>query len=175
MRAPILALDLASVTGWALGIPGEQPRHGSHRFASVGASHEAIFAGAANWMGGMITKFVPGLVIWEAPMPTSFNRGRTTSDVTTVLYGLPAVIGAVAYMRGIYDIRKANTKDVRLHFIGCNPKRAKAKPLVKHQCRVMGWEVKDDNEADALAVWSFMCSILEPKLAVAPTPLFGVR
>jgi hypothetical protein len=72
--------------------------------------------------------------------------------VTTVLYGLPAIIGTVAYLRGIYDIRKAETRDVRLHFIGSNPKRAKAKPLVMRQCRAMGWEVQDDNEADALAV-----------------------
>ena len=48
-------------------------------------------------------------------------------------------------------------------------KRVIAKELTMRQCRAMGWEVEDDNEADALAVWHFMCSILEPKLAVAPT------
>jgi hypothetical protein len=148
----VLALDLASVSGWAIGEPGQQPVHGSIRFASIGASHEAIFASAYHWMGLQCDLCRPGLVIWEAPMPTSFNRGRTTSDVTTVLYGLPAIIGTVAYLRGIYDIRKAETRDVRLHFIGSNPKRAKAKPLVMRQCRAMGWEVQDDNEADALAV-----------------------
>ena len=169
MHGSILALDLASVTGWALGVPGEQPLHGSIRFAGVGASHEAIFAKAYCWMRGMCFEHAPGIVIWEAPMPTSFSRGRTTSDVTTILHGLPAVIGAAAYLCRVFDIRKAETRDVRLHFIGCNPKRARAKPLVMRQCRAMGWEVQDDNEADALAVWHFMCSILEPKLAVAPT------
>ncbi len=166
---PIMALDLASVSGYAVGAPGEKPVHGSHRFAGVGASHEAIFAGAVRWTRWMISYHAPSLIVWEAPLPTSFKRGKTTNDVTTVLYGLSAVVGATAYLRGIYDIRKAETRNVRLHFIGCNPKRAKAKPLVKRQCRAMGWEVEDDNEADSLAVWHFMCSILEPKLATAPT------
>ena len=169
----MLALDLASVSGWACGEPGSTPAHGSIRFASKGASHEAIFAKAAQWFQGLLLAHTPTTVVWEAPIPTSFNRGRTTSDVTTVLYGLPAVIGAVAYLKGIYDIRKAETRDVRHHFIGCNPKRAKAKPMVMRQCRAMGWEVADDNEGDALALWSFMCSLIEPKLALTPTALFG--
>jgi hypothetical protein len=62
---------------------------------------------------------------------------------------------------------------VRLHFIGCNPKRAVAKPMVMRQCRAMGWAVEDDNEADALATWSYMCALIDPKLALTPTPLFG--
>jgi len=171
----ILALDLASTAGWALGEPGAMPLHGTLRFASPGASHEAIFAGALKWMSDICTGHKPGLIVWEAPMVTTFNRGNTTNNTTTVLYGLPAVIGAVAYLRGIYDIRKADTKDVRNHFIGSNPKRAKAKPMVMRQCRAMGWEVSDDNEADALATWHYMCSLIEPKLAMRPTPLFARR
>lgn len=171
----ILALDLASVTGWAVGEPGGKPVHGSIRFASAGASHEAIFAEAMVWIVQVYEEYEPKTVVWESPMPTSFNRGRTNINTTTILFGLPAIIGSVAYLRGMYDIRKADTKDVRMHFIGCNPKRAKAKPLVMRQCRAMGWEVIDDNEADALATWHYMSSLLEPKLAMAPTPLFGQR
>jgi hypothetical protein len=89
-------------------------------------------------MSDKITFYAPGLVVWEAPLATLFSRGNTTNNTTTLLYGLPAIIGAVAYLRGIYDIRKAETKDVRNHFIGSNPRRAKAKPLVMRQCRAMG-------------------------------------
>jgi hypothetical protein len=149
MSTSVLALDLASVSGWACGEPGGRPAHGSHRFASAGASHEAIFCNALHWAHQMCRQFAPGLIVWEAPIPTSFNRGHTTSDVTTILYGLPAVIGAAAYELGIYDIRKADTRDVRNHFIGSNPKRAKAKPLVIRQCRAMGWDVADGVAARA--------------------------
>jgi hypothetical protein len=171
----ILALDLASTTGWAVGEPGSEPEHGSLRFASAGASHEAIFARAATWTKMMLAGKDIRTVVWEAPMPTSFSRGKSNVNTTTLLYGLPAVIGAVVYNCGIYDIRKADTKDVRNHFIGCNPKRAKAKPMVIRQCQAQGWQVSDDNEADALATWHYMCSLIEPKLAMRPTPLFARR
>jgi hypothetical protein len=175
MIAPVLALDLARISGWACGEPGGFPKHGAIEFASPGSSHEAVFAKAARWASGMFVDHKPGLVVWEAPMSTSFNRGNTTNNTTTLFFGLPAVIGAVAYNLGIFDIRKAETKDIRNHFIGCNPKRAKAKPMVMRQCRTMGWPVEDDNEADALAVWHYMCALLDPALAIRPTPLFGRR
>lgn len=171
----VLALDLASVTGWACGEPGGSLEHGTIRFASSGACHEAIFARAYQWMNGMIGVHMPTLVVWEAPLPTSFRRGSTNSDTTSLLFGLPAVIGAAAYENRVFDIRKADTRDVRLHFIGCNPKRTKAKPMVIRQCRAMGWDVSDDNEADALATWHYMCALLEPRLALRPTPLFARR
>jgi len=169
----ILALDLASVCGWAVGDPGKLLAHGSLRFARQGSSHEAIFAKAHVWLDDKIETFRPTTVVWEAPLPASFKRGKTNVDTTTLLYGLPAVIGALTYLRRIYDIRKAATRDVRLHFIGQNPKGAKAKPMVIRQCRAMGWDVKDDNEADACATWHYMCSLIRPELAIRPTPLFG--
>lgn len=170
----VLALDLARVTGWACGRPGAEPAHGRVQFASPGSSHEAVFAGAMTWMRGRIEWFKPELLLWEAPL-AGFKGGRTTNDATTILFGLPAVVGAVAFEHGIYDIRKADTRDVRIHFIGKNLKRVQAKVHTKMQCRAMGWEVDDDNEADALATWHFMCSLISPKLAMRPTPLFGRR
>jgi hypothetical protein len=169
----VLALDLASVSGWSFGEPGGTPDHGTIRFASSGASHEAVFAGAMNWMRGLLAVRQINIVVWEAPLAASFKRGTTNINTTTLLYGLPAVIGAVAYHSGIHDLYKADTKAVRLHFIGGNPPRDVAKKLTKYQCGKMGWKVSDDNEADALATWSYMCSLLEPKLAVLPMPLFG--
>jgi hypothetical protein len=172
---PVLALDLASVTGWAVGEPGILLAHGSIRFAAKGSSHEAIFSNAWDWMEDKIAVYGPKLVVWEAPLATSFSRGRTTTDVTTVLHGLPAVIGTCAYRHGIYDIRKAEVSAVRLHFIGQHPKRQVAKAMVMRQCRAQGWEVTDDNEADALATWSYMGALLKPELGLRPTPLFMVR
>ena len=171
----VLALDLATTTGWAFGEPGDRPSYGSQRFASPGASHEAVFYAAFKWMGNFCEAFEPDVVVWEAPLATIFKRGSTNAATTTLLYGLPAIIGMVAYQNGIFDIRKANTRDVRLHFIGSNPKRVKAKPMVIKQCEAMGWQVRDDNQADALATWHYMCSLIEPEIAVRPLPLFGRR
>lgn len=161
----VLALDLARVTGWACGRPGDEPSHGRVQFASDGSSHEAVFAGAFKWMDSQITIMKPELIVWEAPLPTSFSRGHSNIDTTTLLFGLPAVIGTAAYLREVYKMRKADTKAVRMHFLGCSPKRAKAKPMVMQMCAARGWEVGDDNEADALATWSYMCSLLDPAQA----------
>lgn len=171
----VLALDLASVSGWACGEPGGDPEHGSIRFASLGSSHEAVFAAAYRWMNDACAFRMPEVVVWEAPLPPVFKHGNSNVNTTTLLYGLPAVIGAAAYANKIYNIRKAETRDVRFHFIGSNPKRVRAKPMVIRKCRSMGWQVEDDNEADALATWSYMCSLIDPKLAMKTTPLFGVR
>ena len=131
-HAPVMALDLASVTGFAIGTPGEkiQPDSGSIRFASQGASHEAVFASALKWMSEMCHLHEPVTIVWEAPLPTSFSRGNSNINTTTLLYGLPAIIGAVAYLKGIYDIRKASTRDVRNYFIGSNPKGAQLATLL---------------------------------------------
>jgi hypothetical protein len=169
----VMALDLASQTGFAIGEVGSklQPDSGTVRFGGS-SSHEATFANALRWMSEMCTLHEPTTIVWEAPLATSFSRGNTNVTTTTLLYGLPAVIGAVAHLKGIYDVRKANTRDVRNHFIGSNPKRVEAKKLTMRQCRAMGWDVEDDNEADALATWSYMCALIDPKLATMPTPLF---
>ena len=81
-------LDLASVAGWAVGEPGGKPAHGSTRFASIGASHEAIFAGAVKWINALLNDHEPTLVVWEAPLQ-GFKGGKTTNDVTTVLLCRP--------------------------------------------------------------------------------------
>jgi hypothetical protein len=155
----VLALDLATVTGWACGEPGSTPAHGSIRFAASGASHEAIFHNAMAWAERKMVFRKPDIVVWEAPLATSFKRGTSTTNTTTILYGLPAVIGAVAYKHGVYDIRKAETKDVRHHFIGCNPKRAQAKPMVIERCAALGAPLS----MLSLLVGGCQCKLVPPR------------
>ena len=110
MIKPVLALDLARVSGWAFGEPGGQPVHGMIQFAAAGASHEAVFHKAMFWIQNKIMEVKPTLIVWEAPLATSMKRGSTNVDTTTLLYGLPAIVGAIGYMHGIYDMRKADTR-----------------------------------------------------------------
>ena len=44
----ILALDIATVTGWAFGAPGSVPRAGTIRWADVGSSNAAVGCGVAG-------------------------------------------------------------------------------------------------------------------------------
>src|SRR5437762_2261881 len=92
MTTTVLALDLASVSGWAVGEPGGEPKHGSLRFASVGASHEAIFAKAAMWIEQKIIDCNPSTIVWEAPMPTS---RRYLDRHANTMHGAPIAQHAV--------------------------------------------------------------------------------
>jgi hypothetical protein len=65
---------------------------------------------------------------------------------------------------------------VRVHFIGSTRhKRAEAKALTINACHRLGWTPTDDNAADALALWHYQASILDPQLAVQTSPLFRRR
>lgn len=164
----VLALDLARTAGFAIGRPGGRPRSGTIQFASDGSSHEAAFHAAALWAEKIIVAYQPTTIVWEAPLASSFVRGRTNADTTSLLFGFPAVIGATAFRLGFYDLRKATPAEVRVHFIGSNMKSKDAERETKARCRVLGWPFKDDNEADALALWSYMSALLVPDCGPAP-------
>jgi hypothetical protein len=149
------------------------PTFGSVRFASQGASHAALFAHALTWASINFKKWKPDRIIFEAPLPGTFKRGRTTTNVAIILNGLPAIMQAVAYLRGFHDIRDATAKDVRMFFLGHNPKRDIAKKATVHRCKLLGWQVEDDNAADACALWLYACSFVAPREAMRPTPLIS--
>jgi hypothetical protein len=109
MTAPrILALDLASRTGWACGFPDEdKPRSGSVRFTREGASLGAVFAGCRQWLSDFVaTETDIGLIVFEAPMAPAHMAGFTSAHVIRVLIGLCAVVEEFGYARG-YDVREA--------------------------------------------------------------------
>lgn len=171
----IMFLDVATTSGWCEGAPGEKPRHGSIRFAPVGSSPEAVAAGAIKWLGQRLQAFRPNAIVIEAPLDPRHMGKKTNMSTAQLLLGLPVVLGGVAYLSGVFDIRHARADDVRMHFLGFRPKHATAKLDVMDKCKALGFEPQDDNAADAIAGWHFACSIIEPKHAPDVTPLFGKR
>ncbi|MFK4534325.1 hypothetical protein ABIA00_002508 [Bradyrhizobium ottawaense] len=173
----ILALDLASRTGWACGFPHEdKPRSGSVRFAREGASLGAIYAGCRQWLADFLaTEPDVRLIVFEAPMAPQHMAGFTTAHIIRVLIGLCAIVEECGHAGG-YDMREAKVSDVRQHFLGTNRiKRKEAKSATIDACTRLGWAPRDDNAADALALWHYQASLLEPKLAVQTSPLFRRR
>ena len=157
----ILALDLARVAGFACGRPGETPVHGSVMFAKDGASMAAVLHGCRSWLRSyLIANPQIQLIVFEAPLLASFKRGKTTNATTRQLIGLCAVVEELLYSLTGYDVREAMVVRVRSHFIGSNPKRARAKAMTVAMCRMRGWDPEDDNAADALALWDYQCSFV---------------
>ena len=170
----VLALDLATKTGWAIGAPNDKaPRFGSLRFAREGHSMAAHFAGCAQWLKDITTVERPRLIVFEAPLAPSFMTGHTNTDTVRWLMGLTAIVEATLYGKG-FDVREATVSNVRNFFLGTNRIRsADAKLATKRRCVELGWNVGDDNAGDACALWLYQCALLDPTIAVRYTPLFS--
>jgi hypothetical protein len=174
----ILALDVATTTGWARGCPGEIPTSGSVTFAkSTGASDNAVFGNALRWLSAFLEPQPrPAMLIMESMLPPGAMQGETSRAVRDRLAGLHGIFRAVAHLRGIYDISTVAVGDVRGHFIHNRTcKREIAKRWTIEHCRQLGWTVVDDNAADALATWHFAASLIKPELAIETSPLFNRR
>jgi hypothetical protein len=171
----ILALDLATNSGFAIGVPEEpMPIYGSVAFAKPGASVDAILGNAQVWLIETLKRERPDLIVYEKPLPNFRRIGQTNSNATLILNALPGILRACAFNLGLYNkVRDVTVLDVRNHFLGsCKLERKKAKALTIKICNGLGWKPQDDNAADALAIWNYQCSRLKPELALRATPLF---
>lgn len=171
----IMAFDIASYTGVALGCPGETPRTtvidlGKER------SQEARFAKAIKSARYLLAKHTPDLVVYEAPI-----GGKIKSDF---------LIGAAACFRGQFKLSGARVErlqiaKVRKHFLGRHittrdfphMKKDAAKAEIKRhvvaRCHQIGWKVGSDDEADAAACWDFACATFARAQVPPSGGLFG--
>jgi hypothetical protein len=161
---PILALDLATRTGWAEGDIGSRPRHGSERFAPAGADRSAVLAGAIRHLQRRFMVFPPAMVVFEAPMAPNIMAGRTNANTARTLIGLAGLVEAICQINGIYRVREAKVSDIRRWFVGGNPRGEIGKKLTIDRLRAMGFDPQDDNAADALALWHYTAAQYDPDL-----------
>lgn len=173
----ILAIDVATRCGWARGDVHGQPIAGSIRFGGLHASANAVFGNALKWISQLLEPQPrPDIVILESMLSPDAKVGATSSAVRDRLAGLHGVIRGVAFLRGIPEIAEASVGDVRAHFIGTRGmKSAPAKRETILRCRLLNWNAVDDNAADALALWSYATSLIDPKLALRVVPMFNRR
>lgn len=172
----ILALDVATCTGFCRGPPADAPTQiGSVRFGRADASSSAVFASCLKWISKLLEPEPrPTFLILEAMLPPTVKIGSTSTDVRNRLAGLHGVIRAVAHLRGIYEIGEYPVSDIRRHFLGSHLlKREHAKHETMMRCRQLGWSVENNDQADACALWSLAASLIDPTLALKLSPLFN--
>lgn len=167
MNKTLLALDIATHTGWAEGDLGGVPKSGSIRFANVGDHRANTFAGAIQWLGTRLQAFRPHIIAYEKPFTPDVMRGHTNRNTALILLGLPAVIQGVAYRMGVHSLCGCAPNTIRKYFLGFKPERgANIKKLVMARCRELGHDVKNDNEADAIALWYYVDAMLSTGLSL---------
>ncbi|WP_056033450.1 hypothetical protein [Loktanella sp. 3ANDIMAR09] len=178
MPTKILALDLATTTGWAICTPGVSMRSGSVRFAGPKEDQAMAFARYSEWLDDIFRENEITAVVYEQPMDPRHMKnpktGRATTNFDTIrlLLGLCAVTEARSRICGIPRIFEAPVQSVRKHLLKGRPPKGEAKIAVARMLSILGYRPTDDNEADAIAIALFASAILEPGKDIAtPLPL----
>ena len=172
----VLALDLATTTGWAYGKPGSTPSFGHMRLTPPSMSRGVAYRAFRRWLDtwwSAAPHNKPDLIVFESPAVPSIMRGHTNIDTTKLLIGLCEHLEEWAYDR--VELREASVSQVRSHFIGKNFKASLAKPMVMERCQELGWRCETHDELDACALWDYQCAWLDSRVALLSTPLFQKR
>lgn len=158
-RGEILAIDLATHTGFAYGMPGEAPQLWSMNFKRDGDLHD-FYGNLTAYMATFMRDNPVKLVAIEEPIAPSAMSGRTTHDVTVMtIAGFAIVIGIVKCKR--IPFQPVRVETWRRHFIGIGrlthiehsgERRKEGKRLVEQRCKLLGWKPQNDNEADAAGI-----------------------
>lgn len=159
----IVALDLATTTGVAIGAAHDGPLCHTERLGKAGEHHGARFSEVMFLTKRLIAQHKPDLVAIEAPVVTG---AKGDANRALLAMGLRGCVMGVCTFKGV-SCQDFNVLSIRAHFLGNGRiKRAEAKAMTIERCRTLGWHVANDNEADAAALWDYA----RAKLAGVTTP-----
>lgn len=175
MKLKILAFDQSSSrTGWAFGIPGENPKHGSFRSPKRDVIGERL-AIIYDCAGELMDEFQPDLVAMETPFfpidmtprhdgeSVRFSARVGTTHAKKGAAFSPKVISVLQKVAGIIELQTAR-RGIPLESYasrswpptilgGSVPRDADAKVMVRQRCRLMGMPTDSDDESDAIGIW----------------------
>ena len=171
-REGILALDLASRTGWAYcngayrprptviegkSVPVGIVRSGTHRFAPPGSGIGRVLAKAQDWLRATILVLQPAWIVYEAPLPGKNQKSDSTALLLISLCGLVELEAELVGTRTF----KAGNNVVKKHVTGLGryKTREAGKLAMIEVCREWGFDPRDDNEADALGLMDYAASM----------------
>jgi len=163
----IFTLDLATSTGWALGLSDEKPRVEARRMKRPGEDPEIAADNVASFVRDVcfFAKDRPDLIVYEAPMP-NFNsndgREREIRRSQESIIMPPLMVGAVRGIAKCYGIHcvKAWPATMRKHFLGRANfgSREETKRQMILRARLLGYipeNCRDDNMADAAGLFDW--------------------
>jgi len=123
------------------------------------------------WVDETLTSLEPNLVVFESAAVATAMGGKTNIETMKKLIGLNEHLEEICYQR--VELREANVRQVRAFFLGgAAQKREQAKAATIEKCKSYGWNVENDDEADACALLAYQISCLRPDLAQQFTPMF---
>jgi Holliday junction resolvasome RuvABC endonuclease subunit len=177
----LLALDAARILGWAAADrdavaawpevialdgavgPFEGVVSGRQILVAPGMRAGSQFLAFERWLEQAISVYRPQMIACEAPLIIgggSDRKFKTNMDAQRRGVAMWGVVQLVAARHGLAT-HNANNASVKKFFTG----QGRGKAPVLETCRRRGWEPRDDNEADALAVLDFTVHELKRRIA----------
>lgn len=161
---PTLALDLSkSSTGWALwdGV-SDKAQHGTRELGSSLTDPGTVFARVHGLMNDlhMITPFER--VYIEKPLDPVLMAKINNFDTPFLLYGLASHAYSFCAAKRIRVFQMVHQATWRKHFIGSmriGTKKVDLKRMAMERCRQLGFNVRKDDEADALGILDYAISL----------------
>src|SRR6266704_4697131 len=171
--AGILAIDQATVTGFAFAEPGCEPMWGTRRMGAPRAWEGEVYFAFREFLLERIAALSPGAIVFEAPFVPRTDRGGKAAalnpDVLRRGYGLIGQITEIAercnlgcYEDQSTEVTKFCTGNGRFPGDTREERRAAKKAAVVAACAARGWRVTH-NEADAIALLMFREHKLYPE------------
>lgn len=163
----LLCLDLATRVGWAHGRVGERPVWGANDLGR-GRSNGEVLSAYISWLCARLDALQPEVVAFESPyMPAANSRFSAPANALTIrrLYSLAGFTEAICHRRRLRCYEAAPSEITRAFLGGPAPKgRANKKAATIKMARLLGYPVADDDEADAVALWTFAEGIFAPQM-----------
>jgi hypothetical protein len=171
----ISAFDIATVTGGADGDPNGKPRAWHWNLKEAGDSRPLKLAMLRDYTDRYLAEHKPDAVFYERGLGLAAAMEIGMSDDTmALLRGAIGVVESCAAAARIKRIEAIGVQDARRHLLGAGriPK-GEGKKLVMERCRMLGWAPQNNDQADALCLWSLACAKMSPAMAAFTTPLFA--
>lgn len=157
----ILALDLATSTGYAIGdgATGMVLRSGARILKDDGADQGFAFANLIAWLNTMLSQEEPALVVYEAPLPLGGHKKKRNSEASVMnSYGMRAITIGMCRRFGVRT-EKVYPATVRKHFLDKANfgDRDATKAAVIKRCQLLRYIPMDCTNADRADA----CAILD--------------
>jgi Holliday junction resolvasome RuvABC endonuclease subunit len=166
-----LAIDQATISGYAFGIFGKKPISGTIKLPSAWRPVKAaILEGNVR---DLIQANQVEMIVMEdiyAQPSKKFNM-----EIAKWMHSARAAIESAAYKSGLGErnFLAVNAGKWRKAFgIAGTGKRSDLKAAAFRKCLDLGWEPRNQDEADALGLWAYAESLYEPAFGLTTTSLF---
>jgi hypothetical protein len=174
----ITGMDIATSCGVADGCPGDnKPRAFTWDLRAHGKARTDKLAALMRYCERYFSENRVDALFYERGLPLAVAMKIGMSDDTmALLRGAIGIVEACASRAGVPRIEGIGVQEARRRLLG--PGRIPAgegKDLVRDRCRVLGWKVSNDDEADAACIWSMGVGIMSPMNSYKSMPLFGAR